>query len=413
MAQATPRSHEALAASPIAPQFGHFAKKLGRELDLQDFRTGSWFAKLITLYLRHYEAHAMREAARARGAEAKTTEAIIQRACVEAALAGTATATVSTGATVYASDTAGAGLVVAVPVSLLAIGGEALVRSLIHLRMTCDLASAFDVQLHPDDPSDISRLYALVFGTERHGDTSEDSGLGMLKRMLSSGAEDLGEKLGTKVLGESLARNILPFASVLTSPLASWKRTRHLGGTMLEYVRFRRALGDCLTALMREYSDEGGLLAESAWFLFIADGALAEEEAAILAHMLRRLPRDKRRQVLARLEEDEEAWLRRLHQVPESARDLFLQTLVVLSAADAAAPPAEWNALEKAARALGRSLNRGQHDSLLRRFDEDGVVPWQPLTFLMAQKRRARRAPAKAKAKAKTQAEAPASTLQH
>lgn len=386
MALATPLSSEAPSTGPSAsPRFGHFTLKLGRELELADFRSGNWFPRLLALYLRHYEAHAMHEPVRARGARAETTESIIQRACAEAALAGTVTATVSTGASVYASDTGGAGLLVAVPAAMLAIGGEALLRALIHLRMTCDLASAYGVRLHPEDPADLARLYALVFGTERHA--SEDSGLGLLERLVSSEAEDLGEKLGTKLMGEGLARNVLPFAAVLTSPISSWKRTRHLGETMLGYVRFRRALADAFSAVLRQYPQGTELLVESAWFLLNAEGWLDEDKAALLSHLLRRLPARARRELMARLAEGESEWLRRLRHVPASVRAPFLQALVVLSAADTVTSPEQWRTLEHAARTLGRSLDRGRHKALMRRFAEEGVVPMQSLTFPTAKKR--------------------------
>lgn len=367
------------AGSVASPRFGHFTVKLGRELELADFRSGKWFPRLLALYLRHYEAHAMHEPVRARGARAEITGAIIQRACVEAALTGTASATVATGASVYASDTGGMGVVVALPAAMLAIGGEALLRTLIHLRMTCDLASAFDVRLHPEDPADLSRLYALVFGTERPG--AEDSGLGMLERLVSSEAGDLGEKLGAKLMGEGLARNVLPFAGVLTSPVASWRRTRHLGEAMLGYVRFRRALTDAFAAVLRQYPEGAELLVESTWFLLNAEGWLDEDKAALLSHLLRRLHAGSRRQVMARLEEDEAEWLRRLSHVPAAVRDTFLQALVVISAADTVTSPEQWRTLEHAARVLGRSLNRGRHDELMRRFSDEGVVPLRTLSF--------------------------------
>jgi hypothetical protein len=150
---------------------------------------------------------------------------------------------------------------------------------------------------------------------------------------------------------------------------------------MLGYVRFRRALTDASATVLRQYPAGAELLVESAWFLLNTEGGIDKDKAALLSHLLRGLPAGARRQVMAHLEEDEAEWLRRLRQVPAPVRDAFLQALVVISAADTDTSPEQWRTLERAARTLGRSLDRGRHDALMRRFGEEGVVLMHPLSF--------------------------------
>ncbi|WP_223637956.1 hypothetical protein [Corallococcus sp. EGB] len=354
-------------------------RTLARELSPRDLRTGRWFTQLLSTYLRHYDAHRLHEAAAAKGTGARTTEALIRRACEAAFLTGAGSGSMTTGLTVASADAGPAGLMVAVPASAVIISSEMLVRALIHLRLACDLASAFHVRFDPEDPADFSRLYAILRGGEEQ-DTDEDPlGLGRVKHLAEAKATGVGEDVGAKLLGDSVSRNLVPFLNVATSSLTNWRRTRRLGDSMLRYVRLRRALEDADAALRRVAPRTESLLLESAWFIFVSDGRLRSEESAVLTHELARLPRPQRRETLEHFVEDTAAWLQRLRSAPAESREVLQGALNALAAADLAVTGPERALLQKAAHALHTSLDNGHLDKLVRRYRKEGVAHPHPV----------------------------------
>lgn len=372
MARATAREG---APAAVLRRIGRFAGALQQELELEDVRTGSWFTRLLAAWLRHYEQQGLHK--RATGRTPEATRALIERACLEVGVSGAGAAAVATGASVYAAQTGGAGALVALPVGVVAVGGEMMLRVLVHLRLTCDLAAAFGVRFRPEHPADLALLYALVFGTERHEDAL-DPGQDLVGRLVHKEVEDLGEQLGGKLMGESAMRNLLPFANVVTSAVANVRRTRHLGEVVLCYARSRRVLEDALAAVRRVDESAEELLLESLWFLYTADGRLRHEEAALLASLLRRAPVEVSGRVLDRMVVDEADWLKRLRGVPERVREPFLQALCVASASDLEAPPAERRVLNLAAHTLGRVVEPQRLEAMVSRLEREGEVPAAP-----------------------------------
>ncbi|AKQ65698.1 hypothetical protein A176_002610 [Myxococcus hansupus] len=348
-----------------------FAEKLGRELRLEDLRTGAWHARLVTAFVRHHEARQAAAGAGARTLRPSDTKAIIRRACKEAALVGASAAGVSTSATVFTVDTGFLGALVAVPVAGAAIGLDTMLRSLIQARMTCDVASAFGVRIDPDDPWDFLHLHALTASAGSHG---AKEGAERVGDMLMADPDEMERKLGNLLLGESVLRNIVPFVGVATSSVTSWRHTRRFGEAAVEYVRYRRALDDAFSTVRALDARCVELLIEGAWFLFNADGALRAEEAVMLAHLLRNSPSAARKRVLERLVEDDTSWQSRLVEVPESARDAFLHALEVVAAVDLTTSTAEWQLLRQAASALHRPLRRERVQSLVKQLRANGIV---------------------------------------
>ncbi|RKH46034.1 hypothetical protein D7Y23_24720, partial [Corallococcus sp. AB050B] len=353
-------------------------RTLMQQLSARDLRTGRWFTQLLSTYLRHYDAHRLHAVADAKGTGADVTEAYIRRACEAAFLTGAGSGSVTTGITAASADTGVVGVMVAIPASGFVITAEMVMQALIHLRLACDLASAFHVRFDPDDPSDFSRLYALLRGGAGE-DTEEDPlGLGRVEHLTREKANDLGEDLGAKLLGDSVARNIVPFLNVVTSSVDNWRRTRRLGDSMLRYVRLRRALEDADAALRRVAPRNISLLLESAWFLFVSDGHLRDEESAVLTHALSRLTPERRKETLKRFVGDASEWLQRLSAAPASAREVLQESLNALAAADLAVTGPEQALLQQAAHALNTSLDRGHLDTLVRRYREEGVAHPHP-----------------------------------
>src|SRR5215472_17089112 len=147
-------------------------EELGAELGICEERRGGWFTKLVGYYLRRYQAKRAAGAGRVsttNGAHAsERAHSAILWACIKSAVTGATAGAVSTAATLVTAETEGAAGFVAVPVAAVAIGGEMLYRSLVHLDLTMELADIFGVKFDAADPDDLFRLYSLVFKAKEH-----------------------------------------------------------------------------------------------------------------------------------------------------------------------------------------------------------------------------------------------------
>ncbi len=299
----------------------------------------------------------------------------IRGAALKSALSGALCGMISTAATVFTAQTEGIGGLVAGPVAALSIGGEMILRTICHVGLTCELAEIFDVEVDPDDSGDLWRLYALAFGTHEHDDESEDPGRALVGEVTHVEGEEIGEKIGQRVLGESVMRNIVPVVGIFSSALTNYLVTRRLGDTVRRYMRYQHALdaeGSHVSVQCRAHLD---LLIEGMWFIFSADGKLTPEETAFLGHMLKKLEPLQRRAVTARFVEDELDWTLRIsNEVPQQLRDTFMHVLEVAAAVDKEVGLPERKILRRAAHALGREFSEERVLRMIAQFEESGVL---------------------------------------
>jgi hypothetical protein len=345
---------------------------------IKEKRPGGWYVKLVAHYVRKNVARRKDAGAAVASTESPHERAVsaIRWACVKSAASGALCGMVSTAATVITAQTEGIGGIVAGPVAALAIGGEMMLRTILHVELTCELAEIFHVEVDPDDGDDLWRLYGLAFGT--HGqDEGEDGdpGRAVVAEMGHLEGEEIGEQIGSRVLGESVMRNILPVVGIFTSAVTNFLMTRRLGNTVRRYMRYQHAL-DAEGAYASEHCHPVlDLVIEGMWFLFSADGKLEPEEITFLGHMLKKLDPVSRHAVTARFVEDELDWTIRIAtEVPESMRDTFLHVLEVAAAVDKEVGLPERKILRRAAHALGREWTEERVNKMIAEFEESGVL---------------------------------------
>ncbi|MGD0525775.1 MAG: hypothetical protein ABSE49_11560 [Polyangiaceae bacterium] len=337
-----------------------------------------WFNRLVAWHLQRRRGRKALQ--RTEEAESDQARALIRRACLKAAASGAAAGSASTAAALLTAQTEGLASVVTVPLAAAAIGLEMGFRTLVHLDLACDLAATFEVPYDLDDPEDLFRLYALVFktgsagGDGEGGEDGEDAGGKLVHEVLSQETEEVGEKLGNRVLGESVARNLLPVLGIATSAVTNYLLTRKLGDTVRRYMRYRRALHDALEHASTECHECLDLLIEGVWFIFSADGKLTPEEVGALAHLLQKLPPAERAKVQSRFVEDELEWADRIEQLPEKVRDEFLHALLVAAAVDKHVGLPERKILRRAAHHLGRPFERETIEKMIEEFEDYGVL---------------------------------------
>jgi hypothetical protein len=389
------RSMSQAASSPLAssangdavqaPDVRVALDERGNELGIHEEARGrGWFTKLVAYYMKRYQAKKARAAqsASASGgaAHADVTHAsdlaqsAILKACIKSALSGATAGAISTGAMVVTAETEGIGGLVAVPVAAITVGGEMLYRSIVHLELTCDLADIFGVRFDSNDPDDLWRLYALVFKAHEASDDDKDPGKDLVNEVTNVEGADVGEKIGNKVLGESVARNIIPFVGIVSSAITNFVVTRRLGDTVRRYMRYQRAMHDSFEHASTACKNNLDLLVEGMWFIFTADGKLTPEEVATLARFLDRLDPVTRKAVEARFVEDELDWAERIEQIPEETRDHFMHALEVAAAVDKEVGLPERKILRRAAHHLNREFDIKHIERMIQEFEEYGVL---------------------------------------
>jgi hypothetical protein len=351
---------------------------IGVKLEAHEPR--GWFTKLARWYLaRRFERRGpcvetpLDESASRRARRAITV------ACVKSAISGAVSGSVSTGATLVTAQTEGALAFATVPVAVGAIGGEMLYRSILQLDLTCDLAEIFGLSYDPKHEEDLWRLYALAFGTSDHSEEAEaegDQGKELVREVTHVESEEVGEKIGHLVLGESIMRNVVPVVGVLSSAITNVVMTRRMGHTVRRYFQYQRAFKDTFShAIELLHGEPLDLLIEGMWFIFTADGKLSPEEAACLANLLHKLDATARHAVTHRFVEDELDWTDRLGRgVPDGLRDVFLHALEVAAAVDKEVGVPEKKILRRAARALGREFDPARVEQMMADFEERGVL---------------------------------------
>jgi hypothetical protein len=328
-----------------------FLKRLGAgEVPL-----GKWFSRLAASYLAVRERRRGARGARPRGADVECqAERIVRRASWRSSGAGAAAAGVSTGGALLVAELGPGAALAGVPATGLAIVGEMIYRALVHMGMCCDLGELYGVEFRATEPWDLWRLYALAF----------ESGRGVVEhprfevqRILEHDTKEPSDIISYEILVESVLRNIVPVFGIGASAWRNWRLTQQVGETVHRYVRFRRNRREAFAAHEGAWEAHLDLIVESFWHVFTADGQITDEEVAILANYLERLPGDGHRAALDRFVDEESGWLARLGAVPEEERDLVMHAIEHAATVDMRVLPPERKLLERAARALGRELD--------------------------------------------------------
>jgi len=365
--------------TPLLKDAYAFLAQLRRDIHLRDLRTGRWYTKVLTAYVAHYEEQRARNpqpqvpvAERAVAAKKLIERAAIFASCVGAGAAGGVTA-----ATVITSQTGGLAAPFAVPLSGAGVVAELLMRSIIHLRMSCELADLYGMPFAPGGESELIRLQALAVNAEMH-ETDDDPGRGLIERVVGvQESGGLGKLIASRLIGETLLRNAIPFADVAVSSVRNWQLTLQVGRFVQGYASRRVALDSAVTALKSRSASSLGVALEGIWFIFISDGRLTGVETALLAHLMR--AQSSSRDLTTHFVSDEAGWLDRLRQSDQDpeARALLLRALEVAAIVEKPVSHAERAILQRAAETLGVPL--GDLESMSDQLQQPTLQPELPV----------------------------------
>jgi len=335
-----------------------------------------WFARLVRRFAANWQqSHPL--ASRTGETTIANPDAaarrIISRTSWLSALSGALSGAATTGAELTSNSQLA---VIGIPAAVAAVGAEALFRVKLHVELACELGDLFGVRMNPDDPHDLWRLYALTFQTRSVDPTADEPSRRLLHDLAATPEAELARELGTRLVGETVLRNLVPGIGVATSAYVNYRMTKRLGDNVRRAMRYQRALQDAFAQDAALLTREHELLLEGIWFVFTADGVLKPEEVVPLANLLNHLGPLEKHQVLARFVLDEQDWLERIAaHVPDDARDAFLRALEVAAAVDKEISTPEQKILARAAQALGKVYDVRRTEAMIRAFENEGVLP--------------------------------------
>jgi uncharacterized protein (DUF697 family) len=344
-------------------------------------KDGTWFKALVTDHVKKHGAaisSATWDAAYpGLDAEARA-ERHIGRVARKASMAGAlASAGASTGE-LLSLITEGLAAPVGVPAAMLSMGLEAAYTALLQIDLACDLASMYGVAFDPEDSGEIATLFAVALEVEpksKKPDAGATEGEGLEARLIELEEGEVATRIGRKLIEESVMKNVVPFAGIAISARWNLVGTRRLGEKVNRYVRYRRAIRRAFSRVDCTALSDPMLVIEGAWLLSASDGDPSHEELMAINVLAEVLGKGERIDTSKAQIEDEDEWLGRLAEAPESSRSAILDTLFLVAATDRELQTGERRILRRVGKALGRAIDFAHIEGICRHLADGEDLP--------------------------------------
>jgi hypothetical protein len=288
----------------------------------------------------------------------------IARACRKAALGGglsSAGAHASAAATLLSDGVAPA---IGVPTALAAIAADTVYSAVVQVDLACDLASIYRVPFMLQDTGELATVFDIALrGPNRDVPAKSVDA----RRILAPNDAEMLARVG-----DHMARNafmgLVPLLGIPLAAAESYADTRDLGKSACEYARDRRAVIEVIGTTLLDPDVDEALLLGGAWLLATNDDVLTHEEAVLLSTLARKVPPDRR----APLEHlgfiGEGVWIVHMGLLGDAQCEAtWLALEAVAGLRGKTADPAR-RFLERAAAALGRTVDLARIDDVHRRF---------------------------------------------
>lgn len=273
-------------------------KDLAADLTIEDLKSGSWFAKLLSHALKQY-----REKVDSEYFERKypgvprdgIVNARIKMAARYAALEGGLSASAYTGAVAATIGTAGGASPITGSAALMSFSADLFSTTTIQLRLAYDIAVLYRIPIDFDDPEDLWRFIRVAFAVKGAGDAAGAATKGVpmvvrpLVKKIYSGAT-LGAGKSLPVIGKYLLqRNVIKFAlPAIGIPLATsmnyWS-TKVAGKYARSTYRAEAAMREQATRLVKDGPAHRAVL-WVAWLVMSADDKINETETTLMRHLV-------------------------------------------------------------------------------------------------------------------------------
>ena len=369
-------------------------KETVQSFGVQAIKDGSWFNNFLRSCLSSYERKVMEQggAAYLRGKyPGLPTDAVAGKLC-ELAEKYAAVAGGLSGATASAAVlTAGVGL----PAAITAVMAEVFYTVRLQLRLAYDLHLLYDISLSADDPEELTRLFAVVYGVK----VAEVGGLGIKSlgpevaraqlfrlihgntKVIQSAAKSvLGPRIAKQVTQKAIIKTAVPIVGVGISAGWNYATTRVMGARVRHGVRVSAALREETLRLRgqigRNEQAEVAVL-EGLMALALADKAFDVKEREVYLTFLKQLalPEEELKRLAEKVNADLEGVCAALRSIQEPAnRESVARVFCLITAADGELQAAEQDVLARLLEAIGQEHLLEEQSALAKRFRrEDGA----------------------------------------
>lgn len=362
---------------------------------VQAIKDGTWFNKFLKSCLLSYERKVMEQggAAYLRGKyPGLPTDAVAGKLC-ELAEKHAAVAGGLSGATASAAVlTAGAGI----PAAITAVMAEVFYTVRLQLRLAFDLHLVYGIPLAADDPEELIRLFAVVYGVK----VAEVGGLsvkalgpevaraqlfrlihGNTKVIQAAAKSVLGPRISRQVTQKAILKTAVPMVGVGISAGWNYATTRMMGARVRHGVRVSSALREETRRLQgqigRNEQAEVAVL-EGLMALALADRDFDDKEREVYLTFLKQLalPEEELERLAEQVDADLDAVCAALRSIQEAAnRESVARVFCLIAAADGELHAAEQEVLARLLEALDQEQLLEELPALAKRFRrEEGAV---------------------------------------
>ncbi|MCT0225549.1 TerB family tellurite resistance protein [Synechococcus sp. CS-1328] len=369
-------------------------KQTVQSFGVQAIKDGTWFNKFLNSCLGSYERKVMEQggAAYLQGkypglpidaVAGKLCELAEKNAAIAGGLSGAAASSVALSA--------GASL----PAAISAVMAEVLYTVRLQLRLAFDLHLLHGIPMDADDPEDLIRLFAVVYGVK----VAEVGGLGVkalgpevaraqlfrlihgnTKVIQGAARSVLGPRIAKQVTQKAMIKAAVPIVGVGISAGWNYTTTRMIGTRVRHGVRVSAALREETRRLQgqigRNEQAEVAVL-EGLMALALADRNFDDKEREVYLTFLKQLalPGEELQRLAEQVDTDLDAVCTALRSIQEAAnRESVARVFCLITAADGELQTAEQEVLARLLEALGQEQLLEEQPALAKRFRrEDGA----------------------------------------
>jgi hypothetical protein len=369
-------------------------KETAQSFGVQAIKDGTWFNKFLKSCLSSYERKVMEQGG-ATYLRSKypglPTDAIAGKLC-ELAEKYAAVAGGLSGATASAAVlTAGVGL----PAAITAVMAEVLFTVRLQLRLAFDLHLVYGIPLDPDDPEELTKLFAVVYGVK----VAEVGGLGLkalgpevaraqLFRLVhgntpliqAAARSVLGPRIAKQVTQKAILKTAVPIVGTAISAGWNYATTRVMGARVRHGVRVSAALREETGRLNGQIGHKEGLeiaMLNGLMALALVDRNFDDKERQVYLTVLKQmaLPEEDLDRLAETVNADLDSVCMALGSIQEPAdREAVARCFCLITAADGEIQSAEQGVLARLLEALGQEQMLEGLDGLAKLFRrEDGT----------------------------------------
>ncbi len=369
-------------------------KETVQSFGVQAIKDGSWFNKFLKSCLGSYERKVMEQggAAYLRGKypglpidaiAGKLCELAEKNAAIAGGLSGAAASSVAL--------TGGASL----PAAFTAVMAEVFYTVRLQLRLAFDLHLLHGIPMDADDPEDLIRLFAVIYGVK----VAEVGGLGLktlgpevaraqlfrlihgnTKVIQAAANKLLGNRIAKVVTQKAILKTAVPVVGVGISSGWNYATTRMMGARVRHGVRVSAALREETERLQgqigRNEQAEVAVL-EGLMALALADRNFDDKEREVYLTFLKQLalPEEELQRLADKVDVDLDTACAALRSIQEPAnRESVARVFCLIVAADGELQGAEQEVLTRLLEALGEDQLLEGLPALAKRFRrEDGA----------------------------------------